>query len=197
MTHESPGLRFLAPLLLLGLLAGCLVSTMDKPSGTDLAVHFDSSENRASLYLSSIPLALVGFWFLKMAMSGGSASGAATRVVPGVIGVALLAGATWLFVDGKGKVDHYQIELRKAGLWLSIPPEQPREIPWRKIEESRIEGYGEQIGTVLVEDWETMELTLKGGERVLVDLSELSIEQRRAVWKGIWRKAGLREVPAN
>jgi len=157
-------------------------------------IHFRSPLNYGIVFGRSLGLCLVALFFLK------SGPGRTRSAVTTVIGAGLLAAAIWLLVRDLPTLLKYRIGLVDAGLELSIPPESPRTIPWDGIEEMKIEGSSwyssgqsrfENAPILELAEWESVELGLAGDETLTLDVSKLSIEQRKTVWAAIAARAQL------
>ncbi len=163
----------------------------ETPAGP-IALHYDTSFNRVLLY--GRPAAI-----LLLALAIGI-PGKKSRIA---LGIALLVGATALLVLYRGSVQlsSFRIESNDEALLLSLPPEGPREIDWQDIVGMDLEGFKHQDSVAMkgfehAEDWRTLKLKLKGGERIDLDLSRFAVGQRHVLQRAIRAHAKLRQTNA-
>ena len=161
----------------------------------EVAFHFDSTFNKASIFGRTAALGLLALFVFGTGARG-------RTLVTTSIAVAVMGAAVWLLVRDLPTLGGYEVRAGKNGLDLSIPPEPPRHIEWSELEEMRISGY-EWIGTRQLKtsgpdfgrlpDWQTMELRLGSDEEIVVDLERLSVEHRQNFWRAIAVHAQLSE----
>jgi hypothetical protein len=162
--------------------------------GRELTIHFDTLFNRILLFGRSGAAALLALWFLS----------SWSKKAGSVIGLGLLAFAGWLVDRDYPTLTDYRIDVLDSALYLNIPPEPEKQIPWSSIEGMELAGHewaslggdhtiGRQSRTPYLElpEWETMDIILTGGQKHTVDLKLLSIEQRQILSKAIAKQANL------
>ena len=199
--------RWVIALSLLGAiaLAGCMISdqTGQMPqrlpghgSGysapEDIAYHFDSGFNWGIVLGRSGLLLIVALWLYF------SVAGTIPRVVAGV----LLAVAAWLLYQGLVNITGYRVEVKiDSGLYVSVPPADPMDIPWGTIETLDVSGFewkraqiqqgfgpnpvARKLAFSELPDWRSMSLVLTDGRSLDLDLERLSIEQRQSLLTAI------------
>jgi hypothetical protein len=120
------------------------------------------------------------------------------------MGLGSLAFAGWLISHDYPILTDYRIDVLDSALYLNIPPEPKKQIPWSSIERMELAGYewaslggdriiGQKIRTPFLElpEWETMDILLTGGQKLTVNLKLLSIEQRQILSMAIAEQANL------
>ena len=199
--------RWVIALSLLGAiaLAGCMISdqTGQMPqrlpgygSGysapEDIAFHFDSGFNWGIVLGRSGLLLMLALWLYF------SVAGTIPRVVAGV----LLAVAAWLLYQGLVNVTGYRVEVKiDSGLYVSVPPADPMDIPWGTIETLDVSGFewkraqvqqgfgpnpvARKLAFSELPDWRSMSFVLTDGRSLDLDLKRLSIEQRQSLLTAI------------
>jgi hypothetical protein len=191
-------------LLLLGFLillhAGCMLSDQVGQMPQDLTFHFDTDFNRAIVFGRAAGLMAIVFWLFAKFKSH-------TAIL---VGVPILVFAGWTVARDYPSLSGYRIEVRRDSLYLSIPPEPAREIPWESIQEIEIEGEswatveGGRTTTVNPDgtfqetkyawselpQWKTMKLITEK-DSFLVQLDRLSVEQRQTLLSSIAKRGRL------
>lgn len=190
-------LSFAIPFLLL--LSSCMVSEQIGEEPQNLAFHFDTDFNLYLLIGRSGILAAFAYWLFK---SWGKSP------VPMILGIASLAYAGFLFVQGYPSLKRYRVDVTEAGLTLNIPPDPETYIPWESIEHLELAGYewmhvptpgvsnplGQKRAPYAWEElpeWESMAITVAGQGTHTVNLKRLSIEQRQILSRAIVKRAHL------
>ncbi len=201
----SPRWVIALALLASAVLAGCMISdqTGQMPqkmpgfgSGytapEDVAYHFDSGFNWGVVLGRSGLLLIVALW-LYFSVAG---------TIPRVLAAVLLGVAAWLLYQGLVTVTGYRVEVRiNSGLYVSVPPADPMDIPWGTIETLDVSGFEWQRAQVSpgfgpnpqatklafteLPDWRTMSFVLTDGRSLVLDVERLSIEQRQSLLNAI------------
>jgi len=201
-------LRPLPVIWLLLLLSGCMVSEqIGEPIGRgrhlrpseDVTIHFDTQFNRILLFGRSAALVGLAFWIF-------SAFGKKPIAILVAVGAGGFAG--WLVINDYPALTDYHIEVAPSGLVLIIPPEPEIRIPWESIETMELAGYEwasvgggtrltpfghQRVVGVELPDWETMDITLTGGQKHTINLKRLSVEHRQIFSNALIKRAGLVE----
>ena len=194
-------------------LAGCMISdqTGQMPqrlpgqgSGysapEDIAYHFDSGFNWGIVLGRSGLLLIVALW-LFFSVGG---------TVPRVIAAVALAVAGWFLYEGLVNITRYRVEVKiDSGLYVSVPPADPVDIPWGTIETLDVSGFEWMRGQVQpgfgpnpvarklafteLPDWRSMSFVLTDGRTLELDVERLSIEQRQSLLNAIVRYGQLTE----
>ncbi|MCU0242185.1 MAG: hypothetical protein MUF51_07160, partial [Vicinamibacteria bacterium] len=178
-------------LLVLGLVcSACVISEQVGDTGHQLpgygagysepmnvVFHFSSTFNRTMVGARVLGLLLAAFWLFK----------ALPRPAGAIVGLILIGATLFMLARDVPTLTQYRIEARiKDGLFVRIPPQPERLIPWDRIEHLRIEGYTWQPGQTLgppgkggpvflqLPDWRTMTVVLTGNESVVIDVERLS-----------------------
>ena len=171
---------------------GCMISEQTGQGNEELAFFFDTEFNRIIVFARSAFLVVLGVWTLNASRR---------RIGPVSFGVLFLLAAAAFFIRDYPTLKNFRVEVLREGLYLNIPPDDARNIPWNTIEEMVVEGVGQQQvhGDAIQQmmnlpEWHSMEMTLTSGEKVPVNLELLSLEQRQNLWKAIMRTAGMIEM---
>ncbi len=191
-------------LLALVFLGGCLVSEQEgqaipqlsasvsnqTPYVGDISFHFRSGLN---LFLVVLRFGLmVGLTWLAV-----RAFRAQVKQRGLIVVLALLAGAaTWLFGRGVTTMTSYHIEVSKTRLSISLPFGTGVDTSWDRIYRVEVEGeqetgvrpYGQNSGFT---KWETMKVSLVGGETHEFDLERLTFAQRTNLYQAIEYRSGM------
>lgn len=192
-------------------LAGCMISDQSGQmpqrlpgfgSGytapEDVTYHFDSGFNWGVVLGRSGLLLIVALW-LYFSVAG---------TVPRVLAVVLLGVAAWLLYQGLVTLTGYRVEVRiNSGLYVSVPPADPMDIPWGTIETLDVSGFEWQRAQVRqgfgpnpqatklafteLPDWRTMSFVLTDGRSLELDVERLSIEQRQSLLNAIVKYGNL------
>ena len=164
--------------------------------GREVTVHFDTLFNRILLFGRSGVVALLALWVLS----------SWSKKVGSVVGLGLLALAGYLAHRDYPTLTDYRIDVMDSGLYLKIPPEPEKQIPWSSIAGMELAGHEwaslgggranalgqqNQIPYLELPEWETMDIILTGGQKHTVDLKLLSIEQRQILSMAIVKQANL------
>jgi hypothetical protein len=127
-----------------------------------------------------------------------------------LVGVPILVFAGWTVARDYPSLSGYRIEVRRDSLYLRIPPEPEREIPWESIQEMEIQGEswatveGGRTTTVNPDgsfqetkypwselpQWKSMKIVTEK-DSFLVQLDRLSVEQRQTLWRSIAKRGQL------
>ncbi len=199
--------RVLFVISLLLLVGGCMISEqIGEPVGQgrnrmpskDVTMHFDTQFNRILVFGRSALLAVLALWIF---------SAWRKSPVGMLIGAGTLVFAGWLIVKDYPSLTGYRIEVVESGLHLNIPPDLEEKIPWGSVQSLELAGHewasvgggsymgplGREHRTVGVElpDWETMTITLTGGQTYTLDLKLLSVEHRQIFSQALVKRAGL------
>lgn len=187
----------LATLLVWG---GCMISEQTGQIPAELTFHFDTGFNRAMVFGRVAGLAIIVFWlFAKF-----------KRHTAIMVGVPILVFAGWTLERDYPSLAGYRIEVRDDALYLNIPPQNERRIPWEKIQEMELEGvdwatagrgtmttvgpdgrrYTSEPAWAKLPEWETMKLITEN-DSLLVRLDKLSVEQRQTLWRAIAKRAHM------
>ena len=180
-------------LLVIVLSGGCLVAVQSgETPGGPIVLLYDTSFIRVLLY--GRPAAI-----LLLALAIGI-PGRKSRIA---LGIALLMGVSALVLlhQGSVRLSGFRIESNDEALVLCLPPEEPREISWQDIVGMDLKGFKRQDGVAFAgfehaEDWRTLKLKLKGGERIDLDLSRLAVGQRHVLQRAIRAHAKLQQMNA-
>jgi hypothetical protein len=207
--------RWVIALCLLGAMAlvGCMISdqTGQMPqklpgfgSGfsapENIAYHFDSGFNWGIVLGRSGLLLIVALW-LYFSVAG---------TVPRVVAAVVLAVAAWLLYQGLVNLTGYRVEVRvDSGLYVSVPPADPMDIPWGTIETLEVSGFewmraqvqpgfgpnpvARKLAFTELPDWRSMSFVLTDGRTLDLDVERLSIEQRQSLLNAIVRYGQLAE----
>lgn len=184
-------LPLLLALIVVCVTTGCMVSEQTGQGNEELAFVFDTEFNRILVFARSAFLVVLGVWTLNASRR---------KIGPVSFGVIFLLAAAAFFIRDYPTLKNYRVEVLREGLYMNIPPDAERNIPWDTIEEMYVEGVGQQAGGDAVQqmlnlpEWHSMELTLTSGEKILVNLELLSLEQRQILWKAIMRSGGMVEI---
>jgi hypothetical protein len=184
------------------LASGCMISEQAGQIPQELAFHFDTDFNRAIVFGRVIALVLLVMWIFAKFKKPNSI----------LLSLPLLVLAGWTLAKDFPSLVDYRVEVRDDALYLNIPPEPGKVIPWNTVEEMEIEGTGwasagsgptttiTPFGVRKTEyawselpEWQTMELTADG-ETHLIVLAKLSVEQRQTLWRAIAKRARLRKA---
>ena len=124
------------------------------------------------------------------------------RTAPRVVAGVLLAVAAWLLYQGLVNITGYRVEVKiDSGLYVSVPPADPMDIPWGTIETLDVSGFewkraqiqkgfgpnpvARKLAFSELPDWRSMSLVLTDGRSLDLDLKRLSIEQRQSLLTAI------------
>lgn len=201
------GVRLFLCVCLFTMLAGCMISEQigepvgrgnSRMAGKDVTIHFDTDFNRILLFGRSALLAGLGIWIFSQ--WGKSAGGI-------LVGAVLVGVAGWLAIQDYPSLSGYRISVEESGLILNIPSEIEERIPWNEVEALELAGfeYGRVGGGTRITPfgspqrlvgaelpaWETMTITLAGGQTRRIDLKRLSIEHRQIFAQALIKRAGM------
>ena len=195
-----PATRLLLLCLVITLHAGCMLSDQVGQMPQDVTFHFDTDFNRALVFGRAAGLTAIVFWlFAKF-----------KRHSAILVGVPILVFAGWTVARDYPSLSGYRIEVRKDALYLRIPPEPERGIPWESIQEMEIEGEswatveGGRTTTVNPDgsfqetkyawselpQWKSMKVITEK-DSFIVQLDRLSVEQRQTLWQSIAKRGQL------
>jgi hypothetical protein len=166
----------------------------------DITYHFDSGFNWGMVLGRSGLILIVALW-LSFSVGG---------TVPRVIAAVLLVVAAWLLYQGLVTLTGYRVEVKiDSGLHVSVPPADPMDIPWGSIDTLEVSGFEWQRAQVQpgfgpnpqarkmhfteLPDWRTMSFVLSDGRSLVLDVEQLSIEQRQTLLNAIVRYGRLAE----
>ncbi len=205
---------FRIPLIigLLLVLSGCIVSEqIGEPVGRgrsrmpskDVTMHFDTDFNKAMVYGRSAAIAGLALWILVAFRK---------NILAMLLAMALFSVAGWLVHRDYPTMNDYRIVVEESGLHLSIPPDLDTQIPWNAVESLELAGHAwgnvgggfvmtpmggmrRQAGVELP-DWETMDITLAGGQTHRINLKRLSIEHRQIFAQALIKRSPTFYSPA-
>ena len=185
------------------LASGCMISEQAGQIPQELAFHFDTDFNRAIVFGRPIALFLLVMWIFAKFKKPNAI----------LLSLPLLVLAGWTLAKDFPSLVDYRVEVRDDALYLNIPPEPEKVIPWNTVEEMEIEGtdwasagggpsvtptpFGvrkTEYAWSELPEWQTMKI-MADGETHLVILAKLSVEQRQTLWRAIAKRARL--VKAN
>ena len=184
------------------LASGCMISEQAGQMPQDLAFHFDTDFNRALVFGRPIALVLLVMWVFANFKKPNSI----------LLSAPLLVLAGWSLSQDFPSLVDYRVEVQEDALYLKIPPEPEKVIPWNTVEEMEIKGVAwagagarptvtptpfgprkTEYAWSELPEWHTMEI-MADGETHLVILEKLSIEQRQTLWRAIAKRARLVKV---
>ncbi len=184
------------------LTSGCMISEQVGELPQELAFHFDTDFNRALVFGRPIALVLLVMWVFAKFKKPNSI----------LLSAPLLVLAGWTLAQDFPSLVDYRVEVMDEALYLKIPPEPEKVIPWSTVEGMEIEGVGwagagggpettmtpfgprkREYAWSELPEWQTMKLTADG-ETHLVILEKLSVEQRQTLWRTIAKRARLVKI---